>query len=423
MKTRYIIAVCLLLASFVSFAGKFVAKYPVITEPNVEVKNYISQVSIDRIMSDIQALQDFETRFFQHPNSTLAQNWLIEQYKMLGLEVELQWFYVPSPYDFSASDNIIAIQYGTEFSEEFVVCGAHYDSYSTSLPDIAPGADDNASGTAGILEIARILSQYEFKRSIIYCAWSGEECGLFGSSYYAEQCAAQGMNIVAYFNMDMIGYVAPGEEVKIHFSNPPTANRLADYCRNICEVYFPEVPFSHNNYVSNSDHRSFINVGYMGITTIEHDFTSNPHYHQPDDIIGLGVNSPELVAISTKANIASIATLAMYGEVIPESINDISTDIGSVRVYPNPTMGELRIEVSDLGCEILEIEIFDVYGKLVSNLKSQTSNLTVLNHPILRTPLQEWRGISYDLTNFPSGIYFICINTENGVVTRKIVKQ
>jgi hypothetical protein len=146
MKINPILTTCLLLIPFgmmaimdketnspISAVG-----YPVITEPNAEVLNYISHISIDRMMTDIQVLQDFETRFFQHPNSTLAQNWLKAQYEMFGLEVELQKFDVPlpPPDDYSASDNIIVIQYGTEFPDEFVVCGAHYDSYSS--PDIAP---------------------------------------------------------------------------------------------------------------------------------------------------------------------------------------------------------------------------------------------------------------------------------------------
>ena len=293
---------------------KATAAFPVVTEPDEDVVDYISQVSADRMMANIQTLQDFETRFFQHPNSILAQNWLKEQYEMLGLDVEIQE--LTESYE-SVSHNVIAIQYGTEFPDEYIVCGAHYDSFSYQLPDIAPGADDNASGSAGILEIAGILSQYEFKRSIVYCAFAAEEWGLFGSGYYANHCANERMNIVAYFNMDMIGFLAPEEEIKIHFSDPSSAEILAGYCENICNVYFPEIPFSCNNYMSSSDHRSFINAGYLGITSIEHDFLGNPYYHQIDDLIGFGVNSPELVETLTRANVASIATLAMYDVAMP----------------------------------------------------------------------------------------------------------
>jgi hypothetical protein len=479
-----------LLTSVISFS-----QYPIGIEQDEDVSDYISQVSIDRIMADIQTLQDFETRFFQHPNSTLAQNWIKEQYEILGLDVELQE--LPAYY-YSASNNVIAIQYGTEFPDEYVVCGAHYDSYSDLIPDIAPGADDNASGTSGILEIARILSQYDFKRSIIYCAFSGEEFGLYGSGYYAEQCAKQRMNIVAYFNMDMIGYLAPEEEIKIHFSNPSSAQILANYCENICDVYFPEIPFSYNHYMSNSDHRSFINVGYMGITSIEHDFLANPYYHTPDDLIGLGVNSPELVETFVRANIASIATLALYDQEMPlpplapptncfaEHTQDrnikitweapienspekywiykddirlaqlpatqlqytnklpqndydehcytvtaayglfgesefsngscASVPVGiaesvisanSITVYPNPTRGELIIEMCDMRYEICDIAIFDILGKLVFIVEPQCI-----------------AALQFNISSLPAGIYFLRIQMETGVViTRKVVRN
>jgi len=547
MNKIFILTICLLLASLlnnsiIAFAGyetilpKTVAAYPVITETNEAVIDYISQISISRMMSDIETLQNFETRYFQHPNSKLAQDLLKEQFEMFGLMVELQAFDVPPPHNYSESDNIISIQYGTEFPDEFIVCGAHYDSYSSTNTDFAPGADDNASGTAGILEIARILSQYDFKRSIVYCAWSGEEAGLLGSASYAQQCATQGMNIVAYFNMDMIGYVAPGENVKIHFSNPPAADRLADYCKNICEVYFPEMPFSHNNYMSNSDHRSFINVGYMGITSIEYDFTSNPHYHQPDDLIGLGVNSTELVSLMTKANIASIATLAMYEQSMPplplapplncvakhtqgrnilitweapvenspqqysifrdeikitvvpasqlqyihtlpqndydehcykvtagyyvgkesdfsnESCVSIPVSImelhSTFTIYPNPTKGEIYISGirhSALDAEspanmegiagqarndIHGVEIFDVMGRTahLSPFGSPTGGKAPKGGKQFPSKLLEgWQakpdGVVLNISHLPSGIYFVKIITDNGIVTRKIVKQ
>ena len=293
--------------------------YPVITEPNEDVLKYLPQVSINRMMADIQTLQDFVTRRCDHPNSVLAQNWIKEQLEPLDLEV---FVHTLSPTVFPwwggtvESGNVIAIQRGTKFPNEYVVCGAHYDSFAW-LASEEPGADDNASGTAGIIEMARILSQYKFERSIIYCALAAEECGLYGSSYYADQCANEGMNIVAYFNMDMIGYVKPGEEIKLHFSNPLFAKSISDYCKNICEVYFPEIPFSYNNYMSASDHRSFLNAGYMGITSIEHDFAANPYYHEIDDIIGLGLNSPELVEAFVRANLAHVATLAMYNQGMP----------------------------------------------------------------------------------------------------------
>ena len=309
--------------------------YPVVTEPDENVLDYLSQVSTDTLMAYIQTLQDFETRICIHPNAVLAQNWIKEKYESFGLETSLQRFPLWGEWDWS-SKNVIAIQYGTEFPEEFIVCGAHYDSFTyqsyvnQSFSD-APGADDNASGVAGILETARILSQYDFKRSIIYCSFSGEELGLWGSSYFAEQCANEITNIVGYFNLDMIGYLTPGKPIHIDLIYPNSAKSLADYYFNVCDVYFPEIPvqgFSNLPW-GDSDHTSFNTVGYKGIWPFEDIYENSPyihnvphydslfHFHYLGDIIGPSVNNPDQVNVFTKTNVASVATLAMYDQEMP----------------------------------------------------------------------------------------------------------
>jgi hypothetical protein len=304
--------------------------YPVITDPDEDVLEYLSQVSTDRITADIQTLQDYETRFCTHPNSVLAQNWIKEQYDALGLEVFIHefshntWWGKPT-----LSNNVIAIQYGTEFPDEYVVCGGHYDSFNynpnTPFPyvvfeDDAPGADDNAVGTTGILETARILSQYQFKRSIIYCAFSAEESGLNGSGFYAEQCATENMGIVGYFNMDVGGYLKPGlfpETYHILLIHYNSSQSLADYYKNICGVYFPQITISdYDPPYAGSDYASFHNMGYMGIHPFENYNGITPYMHTSNDIIGLSFNSPDLAALFTKANLASVATLAMADQAL-----------------------------------------------------------------------------------------------------------
>jgi len=296
------------------------SNYPVITEIDPIVQSLIEKINTDSLMANILHLQDYGTRAYFKSQAYEAQNWINEKFKKMGLEVELHFFSTAGNWmgqPDTSSANVIAIQRGTKYPNEFIVFGAHYDSYSNYYLYDAPGADDNASGTSGVLETARILSQYEFERSIVYCCFSAEEIGLYGSDDYATRCRQQDMNIVAYFNMDMIGYLVPGEEIKIHFSNPGTSKILANYCNNIGTIYFPEISITHNNYISNSDHRSFNIHGYFGITSIEFDFTKNLYYHQPEDIIGWGVNSSKQVLTFVKANLACIATLAMYDVPMP----------------------------------------------------------------------------------------------------------
>jgi len=313
---------------------KSVIAYPVITETDEEVFDYISQVSIDNMMADIQTLQDFETRNCLHPNIDIARDWIKAKYESFGLEVSLHHFNFNISNNVLDGYNVIAIQRGTEFPDEYVVCGAHYDSFTFESLDIAPGADDNATGTAGILETARILSQYDFKRSIIYCSFSAEEYGLLGSNYYAEQCASQGMNIVGYFNLDMTGYLTEGDDIHLFLIYTNLASSLANYFVNVSDVYFPEVPVERYLNHPYSDHASFNNVGYQGIWWFEDIFCICPYIHHIPggsgcrnhctgdipclgDIIGPGVNNPEQVKIFTQINVACVTTLAMYAQAMP----------------------------------------------------------------------------------------------------------
>jgi len=323
---------------------KSITEYPFITEPDESILEFLSQVSTDSIMYYIQTLQDFITRNCHHNNHIAARDWIMQKYQALGLDVALHnfnWTY--NGYNFN-NDNVIAIQRGTEFPDEYVVCGAHYDSFTyeshvNGTFNDAPGADDNASGTAGILETARVLSKYDFKRSIIYCAFSAEEYGLFGSSYYAQKCANEKMNIVGYFNLDMIGFLREGTDIHIDYIYPKYAQPLADYSVQICNVYFPEIPIRQFSSLpwGDSDHTSFNNMGYKGVWPFEDTDCDSPFIHHVaggtvyggcsnpclgslpclGDIIGPSVNNPAQVSAFTKAHLACIATLALYDKEIP----------------------------------------------------------------------------------------------------------
>ena len=372
-------------------------EYPLVTEQDKNVLGFLEQVSTEKLMGYIQTLQDFETRFCAHPNAVAAQNWITEQYESFGLEVFVQDFTLPPTFQYdSSSDNVIAIQRGTDFPDEYVVCGAHYDSFTFESIDNAPGADDNASGTAGILETARILSQYDFKRSIIYCSFSAEERGLIGSSYYAQQCAEQDINIVGYFNLDMTGYLTPGNEIHIDLIYPSTAQTLANYYINICDVYFPDVPLREFSSLpgGNSDHTSFNNNGFMGVWSFEDVNEISPYIHRipginPDtqfeylgDIIGPSVNNPAQVTLFTKANLACVATL---------SIPDIKPITQKNIIYPNPAEDKIIINGDFIG---QYAAIFDINGKLVAN-KLINSNI-----------------FEIDISNLTGGMYVVKISNK-----------
>ncbi len=306
-------------------------KFPVVPEANPFVEGLLQQVTGANITNTVQHLQDYGTRNSYKPQSIEAQNWIKGEFENLGLTVELQDFSMPMG---PASDNVIATKLGTKYPNEVVMLGAHYDSYSNT--DNQPGADDNASGTAAVLEIARILSQYNFDRTIIFCAFSGEEYGLYGSAAYASRCSQEGMNILGYFNLDMIGYLKPFcQTVKTSLIYPQTALELANFYTNVCNVYLPDFVVEPGVLIGgSSDHASFNNNGYMGIFPFEDVDNYSPYIHTVNDIVGLSYNNQSMAVVFTKAALASVVTLSNM-RFPPKNLMAIASDNAIELVWDN----------------------------------------------------------------------------------------
>lgn len=271
------------------------------------VVDLINQVIPQNITATVQHLQNYGTRNAYHAQSVAAQNWIRDQFLAMGLAVEVMDFNMPNG---SASDNVIATLPGTKYPDEYIICGGHYDSYSNSGG--APGADDNASGTAGVIELARIMSQYTFDRTIIFCAFSGEEYGLYGSAAYASRAANQGMNILGYYNLDMIGYLKPGNiALKTSVIYPSFAQPLAAFYTEVCSTYLPQF-IVEPGFLSggDSDHTSFNNNGFMGIFPFEAVPDYSPYIHTSNDIVGLSYNSEVQAGVFTQASLAAMITMA-----------------------------------------------------------------------------------------------------------------
>jgi hypothetical protein len=337
--------------------------YPVVQEENPLIRQLMDQVSKDSLEATIDHLQSYHTRRWNSRMVYEVENWLYETYRDMGIDsVYLHDF--PVLYHdtlFKTSDNVIAIQKGMLYPNEYVVCGAHYDSYNNSLghPDSlrAPGADDNASGTAGIIEIARLLSRCKFERSIVYCAFAAEEIGLFGSAAYAKDCADQLMDIVGYFNMDMIGYLEEGSDIHVNLLYRTRDSIIANYVFNVSEVYFPEMPIRQSWLpAGDSDYSSFNRNGYAAIQTFEDTHHSSPFIHTPNDLLGVSVNNMDQAKRFTELNLGLVATLA---GLTSAGVDDMAEE--KPMVYPNPVSETLTVK----GVPMREVAVYDLMGQLV----------------------------------------------------------
>ena len=304
--------------------------FPVVTEENAVIREMMNQVNMDSLEATVQHLQDYQSRIWNSDNAFAASDWIAGRMEALGLEVEQQPFYANTWLGSGqAAPNVIGIQYGTLYPDVYVVCGSHFDSFSYEAyygSGNCPGADDNATGVASVLESARIMTQYEFEYSIIYCAYGCEEMGLYGSEAYASRCQQQGMDIIGYFNNDMNGYLNPGDPIHIDCIYPNSVAPIGNYYMNIGNVYFPELPIRHVNFnEGDSDHTSFNNHGYMGIYPFEDYQHYSPYIHTTTDLIGNSVNSFEMSQQYCRMNIGCLA--------------EIANPVNGPQVYCNPVTG------------------------------------------------------------------------------------
>ena len=325
--------------------------FPVVTEENAIIREMMNQVNMDSLQATVQYLQDYQSRVWNSQNAFDASDWIAARMQALGLEVEQQAFNASTWLGSGqAAPNVIGIQRGTVYPDVYVVCGSHFDSFSWeaySGGGNAPGADDNATGVASVLESARIMTQYEFEYSIIYCAYGCEEMGLYGSEAYASRCQQQSMEILGYFNNDMNGYLY-GDVIHIDCIYPNSVAPIGDYYMNIGNVYFPELPIRHVNFNDgDSDHTSFNNHGYMGIYPFEDYQHYSPYIHTPNDLIGTSVNSWEMSQQYCRMNIGCLAEIA------------------------NPVTDPFSIDENEfLPDEIMRYEVYDIMGRRVNDFQS-----------------------------------------------------
>lgn len=309
-------------------------KFENITEANPEIETMVTQVNSTNVWNSIQHLQDYGTRLFSSSQAIQAQNWLKSQFESLGLTVSLQDF----PYSPESSDNVVAIQPGAVFPDQFIVVGGHYDSYVFSGSSM-PGADDNASGTAGVLEIARVLSQYQFNKSIVYCAFSAEEIGLVGSEAWVEWAVEQNMNIEAYLNLDMIGYLNPGDNIHTDIIAPSSADPLVEFYKQIVQTYVSGFEaFDGTLSGGDSDHTSFNNAGIMGIFPFEDSDDYSPYIHSANDLLETSVNSQLQLEKFTQAGVAFVAELAdvFNGMFPPTALQIDNTENANILTWLKP---------------------------------------------------------------------------------------
>lgn len=288
-------------------------------QTNQQIYDIIDSVSADRIQNDIQTLVNFGTRntFSDTISSTrgigAARRWIKSEFETISkdckncLDVFYQKDFVTKegnnrvPHD-AWVVNVVAIQKGTKYPNRYIIMSGDIDSRASNTMDFttdAPGANDNASGMAGTIEAARVLSKYKFESTIVYVGLSGEEQGLFGGAGLAKYAKDNNWNIIGVLNNDMIGNIKGVDGVIDNrtfriFSEPVPPNetdrertlrrfyggevdgisrQLARYIHKTTKKFMPEMNpmmvYRLDRFGRGGHHRPFNDLGFAGIRIME----------------------------------------------------------------------------------------------------------------------------------------------------------
>jgi len=349
----------------------------------------------------------FATRYSKAAECDLAEQYVYESFQAMGFtQVEYDTFTV-SGYQ---ARNVIATLPGTTTPDDIIILCGHLDSTSPQAWTLAPGANDNASGTAAVLAGADILSDYAFRSTIRFIAFTGEEQGLVGSQHYAAQAQAQGDQIRGVVNCDMIAW--HGANYKVDIEGEVFADPLMQIMRSACLTFTGLTPRMLYN-AWGSDHVPFLNLGFPAFLAIETDYSSYPCYHQTCDTADR--NQADFGVEITRACLATVAQLA--GPSAPVSAGTLAAADGSalsLAAQPNPFRGSTTVEFRVPAAGPVTLAVHDVAGRRVRTLH---------DGPLAAGPhRQAWDGRSDDGRLLPAGTYFVRIFTEDGVAAGKLVR-
>ena len=238
-----------------------------------KISEMLSQVDGKILYDYVETIQNFG----EHPTGSEAcekvGEFLFNEFKSFGLNIEyFEW--KKGGYE---GKNIIATLPGEDNST--VIISAHYDSYPTS-----PGADDDGSGIACLLMIAKIISNYKFKHTVKFVAFSGEEQGMLGSQVYVKYLYENGEDVIADINVDTVAHTESkkgGEFIRV--LSDEASLWITDIAEEMSYKYDIGLSlFRHGNFPA-GDHQSFIDYGYEAVFFVEYDFNTN--MHTPNDTV------------------------------------------------------------------------------------------------------------------------------------------
>ncbi len=433
-----------LLLVLISQSSLIAQNVPAATD--LRIYNIIKEVSPDRLKSDIQTLVDFGTRHTLSDTVSgtrgigAARRWIKSELESVSNDCGgcLEVSYMSGIIEEGESRripvltkivNVLAIKRGTLYPNNYIIMSGDIDSRVSDPVDgtsDSPGANDNATGMAGVIEAARVLSKYDFPHSIIFVGLSGEEQGLFGGKIMAKKIKEMGWNVIGILNNDMIGNIhgidgvidnrsfrifseatSPGENEQKRIWKrfyggevDGISRQLARYVHRMTSTYMPEMNpmliYRLDRFGRGGHHRPFNDEGFAGIRIMEahenydmqhQDIRTEDGIAYGDVISGVDFNYTAKLTAVNAINLAAIAWspeppkgLMIGGAVRPSTrlMWDASTDdhIVGYKVYWRETTAPQWQHSRFVG----KVNDFTLEGIVIDNFLFGVSSVSADGH-------------------------------------------
>jgi len=374
---------------------------------NPTVQKVVDSVSQERITEILKKLESFQTRgiFSEQDNPTrgigAARRWIYDQFKSYSprLQVSFDKYRVKKGKGRLIQDvdlyNVVAVLPGKLNPERQFILSGHYDSIAmlrrnpdgsaavptdgggggstngngggagegaspappftlSMLAPVEPGVTDDGSGTAAVMELARIMSQYEFEKTIVFVAFAGEEMGLVGSSLYARKARKENQIIDGVLNNDIIGSDVSGNgridnsTISVYSEDPDDSisRQLARYVKDVGERYLPSIRidlvFRADRIGRGGDHTPFNQEGYPAVRVT----TPNENYANQHSVTDTFENTSVSYASRViQANAAALASLALAPKA-PVTNELITSGARKGQLTPMLSRGKTRYDAA-----------------------------------------------------------------------------
>ncbi len=276
---------------------------------SANVQKLVSEISTEHIYEYERALVSFDSKHVSMPGNKKAIEYITAQLKSFGYEPEQQWFEARGALD-GKTANVIARLTGTENPELIYTLSSHLDSVVAG-----PGADDDTSGIAALLEAARVMHGHPMPATIIFAAFTGEESGELGSKEFARIAKEGKWKVVGSLNNDMVGYANDSRmDNTIRYSN----SGIRDIEHSAAMDFTKLIPYDSHYYKGTDASNLFDAFGDVIGGIGGYPVLSSPHYHTANDL--LDTLNFQQIAETSKTTMATL----MYLASAPSMLKDLT---------------------------------------------------------------------------------------------------